>query len=148
LTAVSGVEMTGKLGITPALVERVVEEETMHALQEVTSLVGHRWEELAHRRTAQTEVESDRGKHVGRVFSRDPVMRFLERGTGVGGKFHHLIVPTRARVLRFADGSYRMVSSGTKPRYYLRRAARELRPEAELTFDNATTVIARRLGRD
>jgi hypothetical protein len=62
---------------------------------------------------------------VGRVYSDDPVVTYLEKGTGLYGPRGRRIVPRNARALRFEVGGqviFRRSVRGMRPQPFMRRS--------------------------
>ncbi|MEU6932882.1 HK97 gp10 family phage protein [Streptomyces sp. NPDC046374] len=76
-------------------------------------------------RSFQSEVEIVDGMVVGRVWSDDPVVKWLEEGTGIYGPRRQRIYPRRARVLHWYDGGEEFFAAsikGMRPQPFMKRA--------------------------
>ncbi|MET7814222.1 HK97 gp10 family phage protein [Streptomyces sp. NPDC005395] len=87
---------------TEGPVVRLVERLTDQTKEAAIALCPKRSGKTA--RSFQSEVEAVEGMVVGRVWSDDPVVEYLEKGTGIYGPRGRRIYPRRARVLRWTDG--------------------------------------------
>ncbi|MEU0770638.1 hypothetical protein [Streptomyces albogriseolus] len=76
-------------------------------------------------RTFKKEVDVVDGFVVGRVWSDDPVVEWLEKGTGIYGPRRRRIYPRRARALRWEDGGqvhFAASIRGMEPQPFMKRA--------------------------
>ncbi|BDT39529.1 HK97 gp10 family phage protein [Streptomyces yaizuensis] len=76
-------------------------------------------------RSFRTEVRVEGQTVTGRVWSEDPVVRWLEEGTGIFGPTGRRIFPVRARVLRWEDRGqvfYAPSVAGMRAQPFMKRA--------------------------
>ncbi|MFJ4960266.1 hypothetical protein [Streptomyces sp. NPDC088739] len=77
-------------------------------------------------RSFRSDITIRPGRQVrGRVYSDDPVVGYLEKGTGLFGPRARRIVPRRAKALRFEVGGQVVFArsvKGMRPKPFMRRS--------------------------
>ncbi|MFJ9719883.1 HK97 gp10 family phage protein [Streptomyces sp. NPDC101213] len=104
-------------------VVRLVERLTDRTREAATALCPKRSGRTSRSFRSEVKVEGD--KVVGRVWSDDPVVEWLEKGTGIYGPRGQRIYPRRAKVLRWEDGGrvfFAPSIKGMRPQPFMRRA--------------------------
>lgn len=106
-----------------------IEEITRRTLAEARTLCPHKTGRTA--ASLQMRMEANARQVRGTVWSDDPVVRYLEQGTGLWGPEHRVITPVRARVMGPIGAPYpRFLRSqqGMRPQPFLRRALSNASP--------------------